>query len=30
MQAHFAVGFELLHRFTDAQDEWNIIIWDWT
>lgn len=30
MQAHFALGFELLHRFTDAQDEWNIIIWDWT
>ena len=30
MQAHFAIGFELLHRFTDAQDEWNIVLWDWT
>lgn len=30
MQAHFSIGFELLHCFTDAQDEWNIVIWDWT
>jgi len=30
MQAHFAVGFKQLHRFTDAQDEWSIVIWDWT
>ena len=30
MQAHSAVGFKQLHRFTDAQDEWNIVIWDWT
>ena len=30
MGAHYAIGFELLHCFTDAQDEWNIVIWDWT
>ena len=30
MRAHFTLGFELLHCFTDAQDEWNIVIWDWT
>ena len=30
MQAHFSIGFELLHCFTDAQDEWNIVLWDWT
>ena len=30
MQAHFAIGFELIHCFTDPQDEWNIVLWDWT
>ena len=30
MQAHFSIGFELLHCFTDPQDEWNIVLWDWT
>lgn len=30
MQAHLAIGFELLHTFTDATDEWNIVIWNWT
>jgi predicted GNAT family N-acyltransferase len=30
MQAHYAIGFELLHRFSDTQDEWNIVLWDWT
>ena len=30
MEAHYAIGFELLHCFTDAQDEWNIVLWDWT
>ena len=30
MQAHYAIGFELLHCFTDTQDEWNIVLWDWT
>lgn len=30
MQAHYAIGFELLHCFTDALDEWNIVLWDWT
>ncbi len=30
MKAHQKVGFKHLHHFTDAQDEWNIVIWDWT
>lgn len=30
MQAHLAIGFDPLHTFTDEQDEWNIMIWDWT
>ena len=30
MRAHEKVGFTLLHRFSDATDEWNIVLWDWT
>ena len=30
MGAHLKVGFEILHTFTDASDEWNIVLWDWT
>lgn len=30
MQAHYAIEFELLHRFSDTQDKWNIVLWDWT
>ncbi|MCH1418110.1 MAG: hypothetical protein L7U68_06150 [Flavobacteriaceae bacterium] len=30
MQAHYATGFELLHCFSGTQDEWNIVLWDWT
>ena len=30
IRAHEKVGFELLHTFTDATDQWNIVIWDWT
>lgn len=30
MRAHIAVGFQVLHTFTDDVDEWNIVLWDWT
>ena len=30
MRAHLAVGFQVLHTFTDDIDEWNIVLWDWT
>ena len=30
MKAHLNLGFEVLHRFRDPQDEWNIVLWDWT
>ena len=30
MKAHLKLGFEVLHRFRDPQDEWNIVFWDWT
>ena len=30
LRAHLAVGFQLLHTFKDAFDEWNIVLWDWT
>jgi GNAT superfamily N-acetyltransferase len=30
LRAHARVGFEELHRFRDATDEWSIIGWDWS
>lgn len=30
MRAHIKQGFELIHQFSDATDEWNIVLWDWT
>ncbi|MFN8354955.1 MAG: GNAT family N-acetyltransferase [Spirosomataceae bacterium] len=29
MRAHERVGFELLHNFQDATDDWNLVVWDW-
>ncbi len=29
MKAHQRVGFEVVHTFRDATDEWNIVVWDW-
>jgi hypothetical protein len=29
MRAHEKVGFQIVHTFADATDEWNILIWDW-
>ena len=29
IRAHKKVGFQCIHRFTDATDVWQIILWDW-
>lgn len=29
MRAHEKIGFKTIHQFTDAEDEWNIVLWDW-
>jgi ribosomal protein S18 acetylase RimI-like enzyme len=29
VRAHQKVGFELLHRFNDGEEEWDVVIWDW-
>lgn len=30
MRAHERVGFEIIHRFEDALDIWDVIVWDWS
>ncbi|HEY3429986.1 MAG TPA: GNAT family N-acetyltransferase, partial [Cyclobacteriaceae bacterium] len=30
MKAHKRVGFKTIHTFSDATDEWNILLWDWS
>lgn len=30
MRAHERVGFKTIHTFSDATDEWNILLWDWS
>lgn len=30
IRAHEKVGFQLLHRFKDEQEEWDVVIWDWS
>lgn len=30
IRAHEKVGFELLHRFSDEKEEWDIVVWDWS
>ncbi|WP_029489723.1 hypothetical protein [Aquimarina agarivorans] len=30
MHAHLAIGFVVIHTFTDATDTWNVLLWDWT
>ncbi|MEM1217903.1 MAG: GNAT family N-acetyltransferase [Bacteroidota bacterium] len=30
IRAHEKVGFQRIHTFTDATDEWNILLWDWS
>jgi hypothetical protein len=29
MKAHLRCGFKTIHTFSDATDEWNILLWDW-
>ncbi len=29
LNAHQHVGFKTIHTYTDEQDTWNIMIWDW-
>lgn len=29
MKAHERIGFKTIHTFTDATDEWNILLWNW-
>jgi len=29
MRAHEKVGFKTIYTYTDASDEWNVVIWDW-
>lgn len=29
LKAHQNVGFKTIHTYTDAQDTWHIMIWDW-
>lgn len=29
MQAHAAVGFQTIHEYQDATEEWAIVAWDW-
>ena len=29
LRAHAKTGFKTIHTYTDAIDEWNVVIWDW-
>ena len=29
ISAHKRVGFQIVHTFKDAVEEWNIVVWDW-
>jgi len=29
LKAHENVGFKIIHCYTDEQDTWNIMLWDW-
>jgi ribosomal protein S18 acetylase RimI-like enzyme len=30
IRAHEKAGFQLLHRFKDEREEWDVVIWDWS
>ncbi|HEX8699888.1 MAG TPA: GNAT family N-acetyltransferase [Myxococcaceae bacterium] len=30
MRAHERVGFQTIHTYRDATDEWAVVLWDWT
>ena len=29
-KAHEKVGFKTIHTYSDALDEWNVVVWDWS
>ncbi len=29
MRAHKKIGFEIIHTYKDALDEWNVVLWNW-
>jgi len=29
LRAHEKVGFEIIHTYKDALDEWAVVVWDW-
>ena len=30
LKAHEKIGFETIYTYTDAIDEWNVVVWDWS
>jgi hypothetical protein len=28
-KAHEKTGFKTIYTYTDAADEWNVVVWDW-
>jgi ribosomal protein S18 acetylase RimI-like enzyme len=30
IRAHEKVGFQLLHRFKDEREEWDVVVWGWS
>jgi RimJ/RimL family protein N-acetyltransferase len=29
IRAHLRVGFEVIDRYRDQEDEWEVVVWDW-
>ena len=29
-KAHEKIGFTTIYTYSDALDEWNVVVWDWT
>jgi ribosomal protein S18 acetylase RimI-like enzyme len=29
IKAHEKLGFQSIHTYTDAMDEWRVVIWNW-
>lgn len=29
IRTHERIGFQLLHRFTDSKEEWDVVLWNW-
>jgi L-amino acid N-acyltransferase YncA len=29
LRAHLKTGFKVIDTYRDAQDEWEVVIWDW-